>query len=110
MTQKNNIWLIESPVQIVSGEVIAYSVDWLGASKVENPAVTIYKNAQDITSSVLVSGDNHVVSGNVVTLKKLTAGANDGGSHYVLVVQCDVDNKTEKRKLLVQVVKESAEG
>ena len=107
---ENEIWLIESPVVMVEGEVIAYSVDWLGASKVESPSVTVYKNGQDVTSSVMVSGDSHTVSGNVLTMKKITAGGSDGGANYVVVVQCGVDNNTEIRKLLVQVVKASEEG
>ncbi|MBT3239369.1 MAG: hypothetical protein HON98_02575 [Chloroflexi bacterium] len=105
----NGIWLIESPVQMVEGEVIAYSVDWLGASKVETPDVIVYKNGQDVTSTVMVSGDSHVVSGNVVTLKKITAQNNDGGNQYVVVVECGVDNNIERRKFLVQVVGGSAE-
>lgn len=107
---ENEIWLIESPVVMVEGEVISYSVDWLGASKVENPSVMVYKNGQDVTSSVMVSGDSHTISGNVMTMKKITAGNNDGGLNYVVVVQCGVDNNIEKRKFLVQVVKACEEG
>ena len=106
----SEIWVIESPVTMVEGESIAYSVDWLGASKVENPAVTVYKNGQDVTSSVMVSGDAHVISGNVLTMKKITAGASDGGARYVVVVECGVDNNTERRKLLIQVAKAEAES
>lgn len=110
MSKDNEIWLIESPVTMVAGEVIAYSVDWLGASKVESPSVTVFRNGANVTSSVMVSGDNHVISGNVLTLKKITAGSNDGGSRYVVVIQCGVDNNTEIRKLLIQVVKPYEEG
>lgn len=110
MAKEKEIWLIESPVTMVEEEVIAFSVDWLGASKVESPSVTVYKNGSDVTSSVMVSGDSHVISGNVLTMKKITTGANDGGSRYVVVIQCGVDNNTEIRKLLVQVVKASDEG
>ncbi len=106
----NGIWLIESPVQMVEGEAIAYSVDWLGASKVESPMVVVYKNGQDVTSAVMISGDSHVVSGNVVTLKKITAQNNDGGNQYVVVVECAVVNDIERRKLLVQVVGGSVEA
>ncbi len=105
----NEIWLLESPVQMIEGEVIAYSIDWLGASKVENPTATVYKRDADITSSAMISGDSHLVSNNVVTLKKITAGASDGGSRYVVVVQATVDSKVEKRKLLIQVVKAGSE-
>jgi hypothetical protein len=110
MTKEKEIWLIESPVTMVEGEVIAYSVDWLGANKVENPGVTVYKNGADVTSSVMVSGDSHSVSGNVLTMKKITAGNNDGGSRYVVVIQSTVDQNTEIRKLLIQVVKADEEG
>ena len=105
----NEIWLIESPVTMVEGEAVAYSVDWLGANKVESPSVTVYKNGQDVSSSVMISGDSHVVSGNVVTLKKITAASGDGGNRYVVVVECVVDSNTERRKLLVHVVKPGSE-
>jgi hypothetical protein len=104
------IWLIESPVTMVEGEEIAYSIDWLGANKVESPVVTVYKNGSDYTSTCMVSGDEHLVSGNVLTMKKITAIANDGGSRYVAAIQCTVDNNVEIRKLLIQIVKPYEEG
>jgi hypothetical protein len=106
----SDIWLIESPVSMVEGEVIAFSVDWLGASKVESPSAAVYKDGADITDSVMVSGDSHVVSNNVVTYKKITAGSSDGGSSYVAAFEANVDNNTEVRKLLIRVVKASGES
>jgi hypothetical protein len=108
--QNNQSWIIESPLVMVAGEVIAYSIDWLGANKVISPVVTVYKQNKDITATVLVSGDEHVVSGNVVTLKKITARAGDGGSQYVVSISCDVDRNIEIRKLLIQVVKPGSES
>lgn len=105
----NEIWLIESPVVMVEGESIAYSVDWLGASKVESSAVTVYKDGQDVTSSTMGNNPSHTISGNVMTMGKITAGANDGGSNYVVVIACVVDNNIEIRKLLIRVVKSGAE-
>ena len=58
----------------------------------------------------MASGDEHVVSGNVLTMKKITAVANDGGERDVVVIQCGVDNNTEIRKLLIQIVKAHEEG
>jgi hypothetical protein len=110
MVDTKEIWLIESPVTMVEGEVIAYSVDWLGANKVENPNIKVYKNGSDYTSTCMVSGGSHVISGNVLTMKKISAIANDGGSRYVVVIQCGVDNNTEIRKLLIQIVKAYEEG
>lgn len=106
----NENWLIESPVTMVEGEAITFSVDWLGAAKVEDPQVTIYKNGQDITSTAMASGDDYVVSNNVVTLKKITAGSSDGGATYVAAIRCTVDSNTEIRKLLIHIVKAISEN
>ena len=108
--KEKEIWLIESPVTMVEGEVVAYSIDWLGASKVESAVVKVYKNGTDVSDTTMISGDSNVISGNVLTCKKITALTDDGGSRYVVVIQCDVDNNTEIRKLLIQIVKPSDEG
>jgi hypothetical protein len=110
MVDEASIWLIESPVTMVEGEQVAFSVDWLGAASVAEPDAWIYKHGTDITVTAMGSGDEHTISGNVLTLKKLTARANDGGSRYVVVIEALVDGNVERRKLLVQVVKAHAEG
>jgi len=105
-----NVWLIESPVVMVEGETIAYSVDWQGASTVSDPLMKVYKGGEDISDQVLVSEDDYVISGNVLTLRRITAGESDGGSRYVVVIEAVVDGNTERRKLLIEVVRASAEG
>ncbi|MEX1247549.1 MAG: hypothetical protein WEA61_03640 [Anaerolineales bacterium] len=110
MESENSIWLIESPVVMVEREEIAYSVDWQGAANVANPAATIYKNGMDITDLTMDGEDEHVINGNVLTLKRLRAGDSDGGARYVLVVEADVDGNRERRKLLVRVVRAAAES
>jgi hypothetical protein len=110
MVAESGIWLIESPVSMVAGEQIAYSVDWQGATYVSEPAVQVYKNGADITELALAGDDEHVVTGNVLTLKKLHAAESDGGASYVLVISATVDGNRERRKLLVQLAKPAAEG
>jgi hypothetical protein len=105
-----NVWLVESPITMVEGEQIAFSVEWQGAARVSEAEATVFKNAVDITGQAMEGDDDHVINGNVLTLKKLTAGATDGGARYVLVVKAEVDGNLEKRKLLVQVVKAAAES
>ena len=109
MAMEADIWLIESPVTMVEGEQIAFSVDWQGAERLSNPEAAIYKNGADITEQSMDAGDEHVINGNVLTLKKLRARLGDGGARYVLVVEADVDNNRERRKLLIHVVKAGAE-
>lgn len=110
MGAESGVWLIDSPVSMVAGEQIAYSVDWQGATYVAEPEVLVYKNGADISAQALDGGDDHVVTGNVLTLKKLHAAESDGGASYVVVITAQVDGNRERRKLLVQVVKPGAES
>src|SRR3990172_1421494 len=87
MESETTVWLIESPVVMVEGEQIAYSVDWQGAA-----------------------GDEHVITGSVLTLKKLRARSGDGAARYVLVVEAEVDGNLERRKLLIHIARASAES
>jgi hypothetical protein len=58
----------------------------------------------------MVSGDSDSASGNVQTLKRITARSGDGGERYVVEICANVDNNIEKRKLLIQIVKPGDEG
>ena len=97
--------VIESPKQMIEGETITYSLTWNGASSLSSPTAVVYKDASDITSTAMASG-SHTVSGNVQTLKALTAGVNDGDKIYVVIIQCVVDGNTERRKLIVNILKD----
>ncbi len=110
MEAENSIWLIESPVVMVEGEQIAYSVDWQGAANVTNPVATLYKSGVDITADAMVAEDAYAINGSVLTLKRVLARAGDGGARYVLVVEADVDGNRERRKLLIHIVRAHAEG
>lgn len=109
MHNEASIWLMESPAVMVEGEQIAYSVDWQGAANVTNPAAFVFKNGVDLTAETMDGDDAHVVNGSVLTLMKLLARPGDGGARYVLVVEADVDGNRERRKLLVHVVRATAE-
>jgi hypothetical protein len=110
MESESSIWLIESPVVMVEGEQIAYSVDWQGAARVESPQAAVYKNGADITAQTMDAGDEHVITGAVLTLKMLRARSGDGGARYVLVVEAEVDGNLERRKLLIHVARASSES
>ena len=58
----------------------------------------------------MTGGDANSVSGNVQTLKRITALAGDGGGCYVVEISAAVDNNIEKRKLLIRIVKPGDEG
>lgn len=102
------VLLIESPISMIEGETITYSLTWQGASALASPTVTVFKDAEDITTEAMPSG-SHSVSGNVQTLKPLVAGSNHGGHIYVVIMQCSVDGNIERRKLIVKIIKDEAE-
>jgi hypothetical protein len=100
-----NLKILESPIEMIEGEVITYSIVWEGAASVANPTAAVYRNGEDYTVTAMASGDSHSVSGNVQTLKAITAGAQDGGEEYVVVIQAEVDGNTERRKLVIEILK-----
>ena len=102
------ILLIESPIAMIEGEIITYSLTWQGASSLSSPTAVVYKDKTDISSTAMASG-SHSVSGNVQTLKPLTAITTDGGKIYVVVIKCTVDGNNEARKLIVKIIKDEAE-
>lgn len=108
--KEKDVWVFESPIPITEGEAFTFSVDWLGASEASGTTVVVYKDDIDISSDVFVSGDDHLESGNVSILKKLTAKDGDGGERYVMAVKCTIDTNTEIRKCLFIVISKSAEG
>ena len=103
-----DILVIESPINMIEGETITYSLTWLGSTSLSPPTAIVYRNKADITSTVMTSG-SHSVSGNVQTLKPLLAGSTDGKKKYVVIIECVVDGNTERRKLIVNINKASAE-
>ncbi|MCW5878286.1 MAG: hypothetical protein KIS80_05410 [Anaerolineales bacterium] len=109
MQNEDSIWILESPLVMVAGEQIAFSVDWQGAANVANPTAQVFKNGADITAQTMDAADQHLVNGNVQTLKRLRARPQDGGARYVLLVQAEVDGNLERRKLLVHVARAGEE-
>ena len=110
MIDKGNIFIIESPVSMLEGETIKFSIEWLGASRLVNPTMAVYQNGKDISSSVLLFFDDYEISGTVLTLRKISAKLNDGGSQYVVLIQCSVDANIERRKLVIEIIKSNTES
>ncbi|KKK59940.1 hypothetical protein LCGC14_3029340 [marine sediment metagenome] len=101
--------IIESPVYMIEGETITWSITWLGVSSLASPTAVVYKDGTDVSSTVMASG-SHLVSGNVQTLKPVVAGSTDGGKRYTVIIEAVVDSgNTERRKLMVIIIKASAE-
>lgn len=98
----NDIWVVERDQVMIEGEALTFSVTFVGATTVSGPSSKVYKNGNDVSGTVQSGSDS--VSGNVVTLKTITAQADDGGGVYVVVVSATVNGNTEKRKFKINVV------
>jgi len=99
------VWVNESPLTLVAEEDVIFTLQWIGGSSLASPAMLAYADGTDVSSTVLTG--TTTVSGDVQTLKKLTAMT--PGVTYVLEIQCDIGSNTEFRKLLVYAVSRSSE-
>ena len=98
-----SLWIVESPIEMVEGETITYSIEWLGTSSLSSPTATVKFNSQDVTSTVMPSG-SHSVSSNIQTLKPITAATAHVRGSYIVTIQCTVDGNTEIRLLEIRVL------
>ena len=105
-TATSDLWLLESPMEIIAGESVTFSVEWLGATTLASPTAYVYFNNTDVTSSIMASG-SHSVSGNIQTLKAITARTTEQGGSYVITIECTVDGNTERRKFELRVLSAS---
>ena len=103
-----SLWVKESPITAVEGEIITYSLTWLGASNLSTPTALVYFKGSDVTSTAMPSG-SHSKSGNVQTLKPITFASAWVNNFIVVAIQCVVDGNTEIRKLKIRVQKASDE-
>lgn len=97
-----DIWAIESPWGSAAGESLTFTLTYLGASSVSSVTATVYQNKTDVTSTVMPAGSTSA-SGNVATLKPLTAMT--GGKKYVVSVSATVDGNTVVKKFQVNCQK-----
>jgi len=93
-----NVWALESPVPFVAGDTVTYTVTFLGAASVSSPVGTVYQGSKDVSSTAMPSGSASA-SGNVVTLKPITALA--GPKKYVVDV-ATAEYPTKKFQINVQ--------
>ena len=105
---KNDVWLKQSPIDQIEGDNISipYTVVFDGITTVAVNEITVYKDGQDVTSTVMPSG-NHTVAGNRLTMKALTALEYPGD--YIIVIEVDVDGVDDGWKLKVRAQQHEGE-
>ena len=102
----NTTWIMESPLAMVEGESITYTVTYLGAASVSSPTTKAYKDGTDVTTTVFPTNAPSA-SGNVVTLSPVTGLV--GGQTYIVALTATVDARTEIRKLKILAVSDEGE-
>ena len=105
------IWTVPgsptSPIIMIEGDVITFSVKYTGASSAAASAITCYKGETDISSTAFAGSTSE--SGDTVTWKALTAGASDGGEVYIVASKCTVDTNTLTVKTYIKIVPDESE-
>jgi hypothetical protein len=102
MSDKESLFLEESPIYQGAGATVPYSVTFPFATTVAAGTIAVYKNGADVTSTVMPSG-SHSASGNVLTLKPLTALT--GGETYLISIAATVDGVADQWFCEVKAVK-----
>jgi len=98
-----------NPWEQVEGSIIYYGIEWEGVTSSAVSSVTVYREEEDVTSSVMTSGTNSD-SGNITSLKPITALTTDGGLYYVVVVKAVLDaGDTDVRKMLIKIISDETE-
>jgi len=98
-------WCLESPVVMIAGETRGFTITYLGQTAVSSPVATVYKGTTNVTSTVMPSETAASASGNVVTLKQVTALV--GGETYVVCVATTINPNSDIRKFEIKCVKAS---
>jgi len=96
---EETLWLVESPVYQGTEATVPYSIAFEGVTTIASPSITVYKGGADVTSTVMPSG-SHSTSGNVLTMKPLTALVN--GSEYVISIVATADGVAKEWFLAVR--------
>ena len=103
----DKIMCVESPVSVVEGETITFSVTFWGAATTSSTIVYRNQSSTAVTATIMPSG-SQTESGNVVTLKPATAFT--GGSRYIFAVTATVAGNVRVRKFMVICAKDEKEG
>ena len=99
---ENMVYVIQSPLHMVEGEVLVITLTVSHASSVTSPVTTAFLNGDSFTTGI--SGSDSV-SANVITCKTFTPTADVRGS-YVLNFKYVNGAQTEYKKCLVHVAKQ----
>ena len=91
-----DVWVRESPLDVVEGEVKYYEHEWEFGTTFANPSAKVYRNGRDVTATIMATGSDSV-TGRVQTLKPMSGFKSS--NTYVVAMTCTVDGETLIRKL-----------
>lgn len=103
---KRRVWVAQSPIEVVEDEEFTWAIKCIGAENITSPTVKVYRNGEDITSTVIPTGSASA-SGNVITLPEIQIVATDGGVSYVVVVWATIDGSYRAVKMQLDVLSAS---
>jgi hypothetical protein len=99
-----DIYVIESPINMIAGETKAYTVDFLGTTAVSAPVATVYFKKADVTATVMPSG-TATAAGTSATMKPLKALEQYAGTMWVWL-QVTRGGNTELAGIEVKVTRQ----
>lgn len=105
---RNQVMLSGSPVFMSPTETYTFTVTWPWATSLSSSTAAAFKvNGSDVSSTLMPSG-SHTASGNVQTLKPITAVT--GGTTYVVNVTTTIDSGNVETRSFEIIVRKNADG
>lgn len=99
----NDVWTTPSSINVVEGETKPINIKWKGVGTPVTPTSTVFRGAEDITSTVKPGSDT--MNGSTQSLSSITAVDGDGSRKYVINAQV-IDSAGDKhiRKLQLNII------
>lgn len=115
MGNNPEIWVDESPREMIEGDQITFKVLMKGVTSGSAPSATVTRHnadgsTTDITATVMPSGSHSVADDSntdyvFVILKQLVALSGDGGLKYVILVGVtDQDSDIQHKKCEIHII------
>lgn len=100
----DEIWAVESPVEVVEGESVTYACTFWDTPSI--PSAVAYRRNQTVTTTVFPT-NFPTASGYIVTLSPATGLV--GGGRYVIVVSATVSGDVRKKQIMLICKKDATE-
>lgn len=90
-----DVWVRESPIDVVEGETKYYEMEWEFGTILTSPTAAIFRNGRDVTATMMNGSCS--MNGRVQALPPISGFK--ASNVYIVAIKCVVDGETLVRKM-----------